>query len=207
MDVMSRPDRAIFRLPACALFLPIMLLFLITPLATVAAGWGVLFVVPVGALVWVVVTRTTPTTGGPCTYGLLGRQADGLDGPGPARVPDSRWAIAVGTDGRRLRLPMVRPRDLPLLTRGVRRQPAARRSDVRPSGDGRRAGAEPAPTPAAIPTRPESDRPSDTRRAGIRRSPGGHWPPDVAATSDVRVAEPVPTRSVTSSARAGRTVR
>ena len=28
---------------------------------------------------------------------------------------DSRWAVAVGTDGRRLRLPMIRPRDLPRL--------------------------------------------------------------------------------------------
>ena len=49
-------------------------------------------------------------------HGLLGAKRmtwsdmDGLE------FRDSRWAIAVGTDGRRLRLPMVRPRDLPALT-------------------------------------------------------------------------------------------
>ena len=53
MDVMSRPDRAVFRLPAVALFLPILLFFCITPLATAGPWWGVLFAVPVGALVWV----------------------------------------------------------------------------------------------------------------------------------------------------------
>ena len=90
---MARPDRATFRLPAWALFLPIMLLFLITPLATVADGWGVLFIVPLVALVWVVITRTTA-------------DLDRLE------VRASRWVVAVGNDGRHLRLPMVRPHDL-----------------------------------------------------------------------------------------------
>ena len=113
---MSRPDRAVFRLPAVALFLPILLLFCITPLATAGPWWGLLFAVPAGALVWVLITRTTATANGVTAHGLLGStsmawsEMDGLE------FRDSRWAIAVGTDGRRLRLPMVRPRDLPALT-------------------------------------------------------------------------------------------
>ena len=34
MDVMARPDRATFRLPAAALFLPVLLFLCATPLAT-----------------------------------------------------------------------------------------------------------------------------------------------------------------------------
>jgi len=116
MDVMSRPDRAVFRLPAAALFLPILLLFCITPLATGAPWWGVLFAVPVGALVWVVITRTTATSVGVTAHGLLGSKRMAWTDMDGLEFRDSRWAIAVGTDGRRLRLPMVRPRDLPLLT-------------------------------------------------------------------------------------------
>lgn len=116
MDVMSRPDRAVFRLPAAALFLPILLLFCITPLATGAPWWGVLFAVPVGALVWVVITRTTATPVGVTAHGLLGSKRMAWTDMDGLEFRDSRWAIAVGTDGRRLRLPMVRPRDLPLLT-------------------------------------------------------------------------------------------
>lgn len=116
MDVMSRPDRAVFRLPAVALFLPILLFLCITPLATAGPWWGVLFAVPAGALAWVLIARTTANPEGVTAHTLSGSkkmawsEMDGLE------FRDSRWAIAVGTDGRRLRLPMVRPRDLPALT-------------------------------------------------------------------------------------------
>ena len=104
-----------FRLPATALFVPVMLLFLITPLATAGPWWGLFFAVPVGAMAWVLITRTTATSTGVTAHGLLGSrkmawsQMDGLEFRGP------RWAIAIGQDGKRLRLPMVRPRDLPRL--------------------------------------------------------------------------------------------
>jgi len=115
MDVMSRPDRATFRLPAAALFFPVLLLLCVIPLATVGGAWGVMFVVPVLALSWVIVTRTTASPSTVTAHGLLGAhrmawtEMDGLE------LKDSRWAVAVATDGRRLRLPMVRPRDLPRL--------------------------------------------------------------------------------------------
>jgi Bacterial PH domain len=115
MVVMARSDRATFRLPAAALFFPVLLMFCITPLATSGGAWAIAFVVPVIALIWVVVTRTTATAERVTAYRMLGArrmtwaEMDGLE------FAQSRWAVAVGTDGRRVRLPMVRPRDLPRL--------------------------------------------------------------------------------------------
>jgi len=116
MDVMSRPDRAVFRLPAASLFLPALLFFCITPLATAGPWWGVLFAVPAGALIWILVTRTSATAKGVTAHSLLGAKRMSWPDLDRLEFNDSRWAIAVGTDGRRLRLPMVRPRDIPVLT-------------------------------------------------------------------------------------------
>jgi len=115
MDIMSRCDRATFRLPTAALFFPVLLMFCITPLATSGGAWWIAFIVPALALAWVIVTKTTATPARISAYGLFGArrmtwtEMDGLE------FRHSQWAIAVGHDGRRLRLPMVRPRDLPRL--------------------------------------------------------------------------------------------
>jgi Bacterial PH domain len=112
---MARSDRATFRLPLAALFFPALLTFCIAPLATAGGLWWLAFFVPLLALVWVVVTRTTATPTRVTAYGLLGaRRMDWTEMDG-LEFNQSRWAIAVGLDGRRLRLPMVRPRDLPRL--------------------------------------------------------------------------------------------
>jgi Bacterial PH domain len=112
---MARPDRATFRLPLAALFFPVLLLFCITPLATAGGLWWIAFIVPLLALVWVIVTRTTATRARVAAYGLLGaRRMDWTEMDG-LEFNQSRWAIAVALDGRRVRLPMVRPRDLPRL--------------------------------------------------------------------------------------------
>ena len=113
MDVMSRPDRAIFRLPAAALFLPVLLFFCITPLATAGGAVGRCcsrsrWRIGVGA--------HHPHNGHGdrvTAHGLLGAKRMAWADMDRLEFKDSRWAIAVGTDGRRLRLPMVRPRDLP----------------------------------------------------------------------------------------------
>jgi len=66
-------------------------------------------------LVYVLVTSTVADPSGVRTSGITGvhrlawTEMDGLEFSG------SRWAVAVAHDGRRLRLPMVRPRDLPRL--------------------------------------------------------------------------------------------
>ena len=120
MDDMSRsgrrpPQRATFRLPAPALFFPVLLMFCITPLATSGGAWALTFAVPVIALAWVLLTRTKATPTKVTAYGLLGAKSMMWTGLAGLEFRDARWAIAVGLDGRRVRLPMVRPRDLPRL--------------------------------------------------------------------------------------------
>jgi hypothetical protein len=111
----TRPERVTFRLPFPALLFPVLLLFCIVPLATVGGAWGVLYVVPVAALTWVIVTRTRATPSEVTAYGLLGAKRMAWTEMAGLELKDARWATAVGLDGRRLRLPMVRPRDLPRL--------------------------------------------------------------------------------------------
>ena len=113
---MSRSERAVFRLPGAAILIPFLLFVCVTPLATVgAAFWLALYLLPIVGLAYVLFTRTVADAEVIRTTGLLGgrripwSELDGLEFHGP------RWAIAVGTGGRRFRLPMVRPRDLPRL--------------------------------------------------------------------------------------------
>ena len=112
---MTPVDRAVFRLPGSALFVPILLFVIITPLAS-ASVWTVwLYVVPVLALVYVFWTRTAADLHAITVYDQRGKRRipwadlDGFEFHGP------RWALAVTLDGRKIRLPMVRPRDLPRL--------------------------------------------------------------------------------------------
>ncbi len=115
MDGMAKVDRAVFRLPVVALLIPVVLAVFATPLATVGGGWIWLYALPVLVLVYVLITRTVADPTGVRTSGVTGLhrlgwiEMDGLEFSG------SRWAVAVAHDGRRLRLPMVRPRDLPRL--------------------------------------------------------------------------------------------
>lgn len=112
MDPMPHPERATFRLPASALFIPVVLFFIATPLAS-ASIWTVwLYLLPVYGLFYVLFTKTVADDQTiTATIPLLRRRIawadlDGFEFHGP------RWAIAVTMDGKRIRLPMVRPRDL-----------------------------------------------------------------------------------------------
>ncbi len=112
----SRSDRAVFRLPGVSLLLPFLLFVAVTPLATAGARyWLVLYLLPVLGLAYILATRTTADPTAISTFGLFGRrrvawqELDGFEFRGP------RWAVAVALDGGRMRLPMVRPRDMPRL--------------------------------------------------------------------------------------------
>lgn len=114
--VVSRPDRVIFRLPGVSLLIPFLFFICVTPLANAGPGWLLaLYALPVVGLVYILITRTVADVAAISTTGLLGRRRiawadlDGLEFRGP------RWAVALAQDGRRVRLPMVRPRDLPRL--------------------------------------------------------------------------------------------
>lgn len=109
---MPQPDRAVFRLPASALFIPVLLFFITTPLATAAPWLLALYALPGYAAVWVLTTRTVADPEAVTVHNHLRRhrltwpELAGFEFRGP------RWAIAVTTDGKRHRLPMVRPTDL-----------------------------------------------------------------------------------------------
>lgn len=112
---MSRSNRAAFRMPAASAAIPLVAVLCVTPLATVGGGWWALYAIPVIAAGYIVVTRTTANAAQVTAHSLLGAKRmtwsdmDGLE------LRDARWTVAVGKDGRRLPLPMVRPRDLPRL--------------------------------------------------------------------------------------------
>ncbi len=111
---------------------------------------------PVVALVWVVITRTTATGTRLTTYGLLGRRRMDWTDLDQLEVRDSRWVVAVGNDGRRLRLPMVRPHDLRRLIAVSGGSLQSRRSGRRRRSDGDRAGAD----------RAHADQAADRSRTG-----------------------------------------
>lgn len=109
---MSAPERAVFRLPTSALFIPIGLFVFATPLAAASVWTLPLYLLPLYGLFWVLLTRTvaddrTIDAHLPLrTRRIPWADLDGFEFQGP------RWAIAVTLEGRRIRLPMVRPRDL-----------------------------------------------------------------------------------------------
>jgi len=112
----SRPDRAVFRLPAVSLLIPFLLFVCVTPLANAGAKfWLSLYVLPLLGLLYILLTRTVADAQLIRTTGLLGGHRvpwSNLDG---FEFRGQRWGVAVALDGRRTRLPMVRPRDLPRL--------------------------------------------------------------------------------------------
>ncbi|SDO24023.1 PH domain-containing protein [Nakamurella panacisegetis] len=109
--------KAVFRLPGVSFLIPFLFFIAVTPLANAGTHHIllVLYLFPLIGLVYILITRTVADAVQLRTVGLLGARTiawselDGLEFHGP------RWAIAVALDGRRLRLPMVRPRDLPRL--------------------------------------------------------------------------------------------
>lgn len=110
------PQRAVFRMPFVAVvLLPILAAFCLGPIATVNVWWALLFLIPVLIAVAVLLTRTEVDGQAITVHGLRPKrrlpwaELDRLEFSGP------RWAVAVSMDQQRIRLPMVRPRDLPVL--------------------------------------------------------------------------------------------
>ena len=112
---MSRSNRAVFRMPAASAAIPLVAVLCVTPLATVGEGWWALYAIPVIAAAYIVVTRTTADTAQLTAHSLLGAKRMAWSDMDGLELRDARWTVAVGKDGRRLPLPMVRPRDLPRL--------------------------------------------------------------------------------------------
>lgn len=154
MADMSRAQRAVFRLPAASIFLPALVVLCVTPLATAGGAWAVLFLAPVVALAYILITRTSADRTGVRVHGLFGTRAMAWRDMAGLELQGSRWAVAVSLTGRRLRLPMVRPRDLPTLASvsggSIHLTPPARDSSVGPerADDDPDRSAEPGRRPA-----------------------------------------------------------
>ena len=108
--------RAVFRLPWEASVFPFLLFVAATPLATWRPWLLWVYLVPVVALAWTLLTRTVVTGREIAAHTLLGTRRIPWDTFDRFEFTASRWAVAVTADGTRTRLPMVRPRDLPRLT-------------------------------------------------------------------------------------------
>lgn len=108
------PLRVRYRLPWPAILLPLALVLAAGPLAASGGALTVLWLVPLLALVWLLITRTDATPNGLTVTGLRGRRTIAWDGLRLHR-DGQRWVVAVEPNDRRTRLPMVTAVDLPTL--------------------------------------------------------------------------------------------
>lgn len=115
MDLVERVDKAVWRMPVSALFLPILLFVVTAPLASAEVWLLPLFLIPLLSLIYVLWAKTVADAHAITVYDQHGRRRipwadlEGFEFNGP------RWAVALTMDRKRIRLPMVRPRDLPRL--------------------------------------------------------------------------------------------
>lgn len=107
--------RIVFRLPPSSLVFPVVLLFCVIPLAGVGGAWTVMYLVPLAALAWTLVTRTVVDAAAITTHTWRGRRTLPWSRIVNLELTEARWTVAVDTRGQRTRLPMVLPRDLPAL--------------------------------------------------------------------------------------------
>lgn len=115
------PRRVTFRLPAWALLLPVVAFLCAIPLVTAGGVAGGLFVwlgygIPALVLVSTLLTRTTADARRIAVIGPWRRRTIAWAELDSLEFTGTRWAVAVTAGGKRIRLIMVRPRDLPALT-------------------------------------------------------------------------------------------
>lgn len=177
-------QRAVFRLPWVSVVFPFLLFICVTPLATFRPWLLWLYVIPVLALVYVVVTRTVADATSIATRGLAGHRRirwddlDGFEFQGP------RWALAVTQAGGRIRLPMVRPRDLPVLA-----EVSGGRLTLGTPVPAETSGAEATDFPNAVDTSAVDTHAvdSDITGIGVADSAGDPEPVGRSESSDVRI--------------------
>lgn len=111
----ARPKKAVFHLPWSAVWLPLVVFVCSTPLATVGPAWTSVYALTLFAVVLVVLTRTSADAERVKTWWLLRSNTMAWTDLDRLEFAGQRWAVAVSQSGRRLRLPSVRPRDVPRL--------------------------------------------------------------------------------------------
>ncbi|WP_353650673.1 PH domain-containing protein [Nakamurella sp. A5-74] len=107
--------RVVFRLPPSSLIFAVVLLFCVIPLAGVGGWWSLMYVVPVAAVAWTLLTRTVVDPRGITVRTWLGSKKLAWQEVVNLELTEARWTVALDVRGGRTRLPMVLPRDLPAL--------------------------------------------------------------------------------------------
>lgn len=112
---MSAPARppAVFRIPPLAVLAAVVLAVCALPFATGAPWLWLVYVVPVGIVVWVLRRRTTVDGEAVTVRGLLRSRRVPWDDISSLRLGQKSRVSAVLSDGAELPLPAVHVRDLP----------------------------------------------------------------------------------------------
>jgi Bacterial PH domain len=110
----SGTARAVFRVSPLVILFALALAFCATPVAFGAPFLWLIYLVPVGIIVWTLRTRTVADAEGLRVRRLMGGRRVTWDDVSALRLDDRRvWAVL--DDGEELALPAVRVRDLPVL--------------------------------------------------------------------------------------------
>jgi hypothetical protein len=109
------PNRLLFRVPATAVLAPLLLAVAAVPFAFGAPGFYVIFLVPIGLIVWILRYRTTADADGLTVRRALTRRALPWSSLKGLRLTKRAGVRAVLTDDTEVALPAVRTRHLPAL--------------------------------------------------------------------------------------------
>ncbi|SDK85670.1 PH domain-containing protein [Actinopolyspora mzabensis] len=109
------PPRLVFRITRVSLLVILVLAFCISPVAASLPPLSVLYLIPLGLIVWVVRTRTVVDESGITARTLTGATRMDWSDIRALRLHERRWVRAVTTSDREVRLPALRVRDVPRL--------------------------------------------------------------------------------------------
>jgi hypothetical protein len=109
------PARLVFRIPATAVLGALLLALAATPFAFAAPGLYLIYLVPLGAIVWVLRLRTIADADGLVARTLFGRHELRWGDIRALRLSERSWVRAVLDDDQEQTLPTVRARHLPAL--------------------------------------------------------------------------------------------
>lgn len=109
------PRRVVYRLPWPAVALPVIVGAFTAPLIASGGYWMAAAAIPALIALYVITTRTVADPAGLKVHGLHRVRSIVWPDLDTIEFEGQRWGVAVRADGRRVRLPMVVPRDLPTL--------------------------------------------------------------------------------------------
>ena len=115
MAPVSEQSRAVFRIPPLAILGAVLLAVCATPVAFGAPFLWLVYLVPLGVVVWVLRVRTIADADALTVRRIVGSRRVPWSEVSSLRLRDKGGVRAVLSDGAELPLPSVRIRDLPRL--------------------------------------------------------------------------------------------